>query len=140
MTFGVKFGYNMPVTLTVLMFLIDMRSKRASLLAVFLPLLTINIWCGIRTFKLTAEREIIKDDYAHINSIGNGLLSVNAWKAHLQNIVGERIMQVTFTPAEEKMLKFEIEKLIQAVVAEADSMMKKPQKTLKGKIRKVAYK
>src|SRR5690242_2783908 len=116
------------------------RKSRGALLAIALPILVLSAWCGWRMVGLTTERERLKEDEAHINSIGNGLLSVDAWKEHLQNIIGERIMHVTFTPQEEATLKTEIEKLLQAVITEADATMRKPQTTLKGKVRKVVYK
>lgn len=116
------------------------RSGRGPVLAVFLPILALNLWCGIELRSQARQRERIKDDYAHIHSIGNGLLSVEAWKSHLRNIISERILKLAFTPEEESMLLFEMERVLKRLLQESDAVLRRPQKTFKGKVRKLVYK
>jgi len=113
---------------------------RALLYVLLIPLLVITFGCGLQTFKLVRQQTAIKEDSAKINSIRNGLLSVELWKTHIQNIVGDRITHLEFSPEQEAALKIEIGNVLKALLTEADAVMRKPQKTLRGKVRKVAFK
>jgi len=103
-------------------------------------LLAVAAWCGLQVHNLSAERTQIKKDYSVINNITNGLLSVNAWRDHLVNVVSNRIDDFEFTTEQEAALKTEVSNVLNAVIDKADSMLNKKQKTLKGKIRKFAIK
>jgi hypothetical protein len=115
-------------------------TPRFLIFSVLVLILGLNIWCGINILKLTSQREVIKDDYAHVNNIGNGLLSVDVWKTHLENIVSDQIAHLGSTPKQEADLKFELEKLLKALIIETNELMNEKQKTIRGKIRKVAFK
>jgi hypothetical protein len=112
-----------------------------SLLIIFTSaLLMAAAWCGWQVHELSGERTQIKKDYSVVNNITNGLLSVNAWRDHLVNVVSNRIDDFEFTPEQEAALKTEVSNVLNAVINKADSMLNKKQKTLKGKIKKFAIK
>ena len=114
--------------------------QRSILIAFAGILLIISIWSGIRVHQLSDKRAIIKNDYAVLNNITNGLLSVNAWRDHIVNVVTNRIDDFEFTPEQDKALKYEVSQILHAVINKADSMVDQKQKTLGGKIKKFAVK
>jgi len=124
----------------ILSFLNKASTERPLLFALLIPVLAINIWCGITTLKLVSQRTVIKEDYAHVNSIRNGLLSVDVWKEHIRTIVGDRITNLKFSKEQEAALKIEIENLLKALLTKADAMMHEHQKTFREKVRKLAFK
>jgi hypothetical protein len=91
-------------------------------------------------YDISQRRAEIKKDYAVLNNITYGLLSVNAWRDHLVRVVTRRIDDFEFSKGEEDTLKYEIEQVLHAVVNKADNLMEKKQKTVKGKIAKFAVK
>lgn len=117
----------------------EMGSRR-TLLFFFIPLLILNIGCGIGLLKIASKQSVIKEDYAQVNSIRNGLLSVDVWKTHLENIAAKKITHFQLTDAQEEAVREAVEKTINALIGEMDTLMQKPQKTLGGKVRKLAFK
>jgi len=103
-------------------------------------LLAANMWCGIHILQLVRGQSKIKEDYAQVNSIRNGLLSVDVWKGHLQNIAARKLAHYKLTPDQEDIVKGAVEKAVTALIGELDHMMQQPQKTFKGKARKLAFK
>lgn len=112
--------------------------QRTLLFLFLVPLLVIAAWSGAKIYNLSAQRAQIKKDYSVINNITYGLLSVNAWRDHLINVVTNRIDDFEFSKSQEDTLKFEIEQVLHAVINKADNMVDKKQKTLKGKVAKFA--
>jgi hypothetical protein len=102
--------------------------------------MTISIWSGIQVQKLSDRRATIKNDYATLNNITSGLLSVNAWRDHIVKVVTNRIDDFEFTAEQDKALKFEVSQILHAVIDKADSLVDKKQKTLGGKLKKFAVK
>ena len=43
-------------------------------------LLLIEAWCGFRVHELSEEQKHYKVDYAFVNNVSYGLLSVDAWR------------------------------------------------------------
>ena len=103
-------------------------------------MLGVNAWCGIHTWRLVREQAVIKEDYAQVNSIRNGLLSVEVWKAHLKKIASKKIAHFDFSPEQEEAVRGAVEKGLDALIGEMNKMMRKPQKTFRGKVRKLAFK
>ena len=101
-------------------------------------LLIIATYCGIEVASLSNKRAEIKKDYGLLNNINFGLLSVNAWRDHLVRIVEKRIDDFEFTPEQEKVLKDEVVQILHAVINKADEMLDKKQKSIGGKVKKLA--
>jgi hypothetical protein len=67
---------------------------RTVLFLLLVPVLILNIGCGIRVLTLVSQQSVLKEDYAEANSIGNGLLSVDVWKTHLETIAARKLVIV----------------------------------------------
>ncbi len=114
--------------------------QRALLIAFAGILLIVSVWSGLQVHKLSDQRAAIKNDYAVLNNITNGLLSVNAWRDHVVKVVMNRIDDFEFTPEQDKALKSQVSTLLHAVINKADSLVDQKQKTIGGKIKKFAVK
>ena len=97
-------------------------------------------WCGYRVHGLSAEQKAIKQDYSIVNNISFGILSVNKWRDLLVDAVGHRIENFNLSTEEKDSLRREIEHILNALIDKADSMISAPQKSLKGKLQKFAFK
>lgn len=115
-----------------------MMSDRAKLLAVLVPVVAANLFIGVDIYRLSAQREIIKWDYSQVNSIRYGLLSVDAWKERTREILEDRIGTFTLNPEHEAVLREEISHALNALITEADLLLRKHQETLSGTMRKIA--
>jgi hypothetical protein len=115
-------------------------TTRLLLIAVCLALVFYAGWCGITVYKISKERAKIKEHYSAVNNITFGLLSVNAWRDHVSQIINNRIEDFNFTPQERDTLEYEISGILHAMVDEAASMLEKKPKNLGGKLKRFAVK
>ncbi|MDP4149636.1 MAG: paraquat-inducible protein A [Bacteroidota bacterium] len=116
-----------------------MKVQRGALMAGVSLLLVVVGFCGWRVHELSAEQKIIKQDYSIANNISFGILSVNKWRDLLVTSVSHRIEHFTLTKAEQDSLEQEVESILNALIDKADSMINAPQKTMKGKLGKLAF-
>lgn len=114
--------------------------QRVSLTFIGLLLVIIACWCGLNAYQLSEKRAHIKNDYSTLNNITFGLLSVNAWRDHVSDIINKRIDDFEFSPQERDTLEYEISSLLHAVVNEADHMLDKKQKKVGDKLKKFVVK
>ncbi len=114
--------------------------QRALIILFSGTLLLIAGYCGFQVSSLSNERAQIKKDYGLLNNINFGLLSVNAWRDHLVRVVSNRIDDFEFSQEQEKALNYEVSQVLHAVINKADSMLDKKQKTIGGKLKKIAIK
>lgn len=101
-------------------------------------LLAIAAWSGYQVFALSKKRAEIKKDYSVMNNISYGILSVNAWRDHLINIITHRIDDFELTKEQEIVLTHEVGQVLHAVINRAEKMVDKKQKTIGGKLKKFA--
>jgi len=113
--------------------------QRGSLIVGVSLLLAVVAWCGYRAHSLSVEQKAIKQDYSFVNNISFGVLSVDKWRDLIVDAVRQRIENFDLTPAERDSVRKEIEHMLNGLIDKADSMMNAPQKSLKGKLRKLAY-
>ena len=102
-----------------------------------IPMLLVAGFCSFEIYSLSKTRASIKTDYSAVNNISYGLLSVDAWKNHLLNIVAHRIDDFSFTPQQEKLIKYQLEQVLHAVINKADTLIHQKQKTFKNKLKKL---
>lgn len=93
-----------------------------------------------RLHVLSAQQERIKTDYTDVNNITLGLLSVDNWKEQVAGIVNHQVKHFKLTPKEKHELQVEVEQVIYALIDKAEAMVNKPEKSLGGKIKKLAIK
>ena len=94
--------------------------------------------CAWVIHRLSAERELVQEEYGEVNSIRYGLLSVDEWKTHLQRVTAHEVRDFHLTPDQESALKDEVSKALNALITAADAQLAKPQPTFRGKLRKLA--
>jgi hypothetical protein len=68
-----------------------------------------------------------------------GLLSVNKWRDLVVGTVRSKITNFTLTNAEHDSLEKEVEGVLNALITKGDSLMNAPQKSVGGKLRKLAF-
>lgn len=108
-----------------------------------LPLCAVLVamgYFGYQVHGLSEQQKKIKEDYATLNSITFGLLSVNQWKDKITVIVNNQIQDFDFTKSQQKDLQKEVEQILDALIKKAIAIVNRPQKTLMGKIKKAAVK
>lgn len=113
---------------------------RFILVGISVCLLLIAAWSGSQVYRLSGQRAEIKKDYSVLNNITSGLLSVNAWRDHLVRVVTNRIDDFEFTAGQQDTLEYEVAQVLHAMINRADSLMDRKQRTLGGKIKKMAVK
>ncbi len=97
-------------------------------------------YCGNKVYTLSEQQKQIKEDFATINSITFGLLSVNQWKDKVAIIINKQISGFNFTSGQQKDLQKEVEQIMNDLITKAIAIINKPQKTLVGKLKKAAVK
>ena len=63
------------------------RISRALFILVLTPVVAAAGWCGYIIYDNSVKRTELKNDYAEINNIQYGLLSVDRWRDNIQEIV-----------------------------------------------------
>lgn len=113
--------------------------QRTGLVALVLALIAVAAVCGSQIHQLSQRQKAIKRDYSIINNVSYGLLSVSRWRDLMVRAVGHQIENFTFTRAERDSLHKEIQNLLDGLIDKADSIMNRPQKSIGGKLRKLAF-
>jgi hypothetical protein len=113
--------------------------QRSGLIAGVFLLLLVAAFCGARVHSLSQEQKAVKRDYSVVNNISFGLLSVSRWRDLVVSAVGNQIENFNLTPAERDSLELEIEGILNGLIDKADSMISRPQRSLGGKLRKLAF-
>jgi hypothetical protein len=115
------------------------RRLRGVVIVVVSALLVVAGFFGVEVHRLSQEQKSIKKDFSIINNVTYGILSVNRWRDLVVRSVNDQILHFQLSPSEKDSLQREIEVLLNALIDKADSIMQRPQKSLGGKIRKLAF-
>ena len=113
--------------------------QRSGLVIFVLALVFAAAVAGIRVHGLSEKQKAIKRDYSTVNNIGFGILSVSRWRDLLVDAVEKQIENFRLTPPERDSLEKEIEGILNGLIDKADSIMRRPQHSLGGKIRQLAF-
>lgn len=118
------------------------KSKLPKLLLILglAVLLCFEGFFGYRLHILSGEQEHIKADYSNMNNITLGLFSVEQWKDKVSGIVNHQVRHFKLTPRQKRELQTEVEQIIMALINKAEAMVNRPQKSLGGKLKKLAVK
>jgi len=95
---------------------------------------------GYRLHTLSDQQEAIKTDYANVNNITFGLFSVEQWRDKVSGIINHQVRHFTLTPKQKKELQVEVQQIILALIDKAEALVNKPQKSIGGKLEKLAVK
>lgn len=103
-------------------------------------LLVGEAYFGYRLQTLSNQQEEIKKDYSDINNITFGLFSVDQWHDKVAGIINHQVRHFTMTRKQKKELRVEVEQIILALINKAEALVNKPQKSVGGKLKKLAIK
>jgi hypothetical protein len=96
-------------------------------------------FCSYRLQTLAAEREQVKEDYSLANSVTFGLFSVDQWRDRLTAVLDHRIEGYHITRDQRKDLQQTVEKELRALVGKTIAEINRPQKSIGGKLKKLAF-
>jgi len=118
-----------------------MRTKLHNLLLIvgLSILLAGAAYFGYREHKLVKEQQVIKQDYSLVNSITFGLFSIDTWRDRLSDVMNDRINGYSITPQQKKDIQAAVEKELHTMVAKVIKEIDKPQKSITGKVKKIAF-
>ncbi len=94
---------------------------------------------GYQLHKLSNEQEQIKEDYSMVNNITFGVFSVDLWRDSISSLVMQKIKGFKVTDEQKAMMREQVEKQLHGMVNEVVKEFNKPQKTLGGKLKKLAF-
>src|SRR5215217_5109043 len=94
---------------------------------------------GYRVSELSGKQEQIKEDYSVANNITFGIFSVDQWREKIAAIVDGKITEFDMTAEQKKELQEKVEKQLNRLVNKAVAEINKPQKSLGGKLKKLAF-
>jgi hypothetical protein len=97
-------------------------------------------WFGYRVANLAKQQEEIKTDYSVANNITFGILSVDEWREKIAAIVDGKITEFDFTKEQKQALQKKVEAQLNQLIASALNEINKPQKSIGGKLKKLAFK
>lgn len=109
------------------------------LLVVLSMLLGAEAYFGYRLHALSREQEQLKEDYSLANNVTFGLFSIDQWRDRLAAVVNGQVQDYRVTKAQKADLQAVVEKQLHAMVAKTVAEINKPQKTLGGKLKKLAF-
>ena len=109
------------------------------LILVLSVLLCGEAFFGYRLHALSREQEQIKEDFSMSNNITFGLFSVDQWRDKITAIVNKQVNDFSLTPAQKKALQLQVEQALHALINKAVAQMNKPQKSIGGKLKKMAF-
>lgn len=112
--------------------------KRLLLYLYLLPLLAFAIWCEYNVYQYGDQRAELKTDFSEVNSIQQGLLSVNEWKGQIKNILTTQIDSFNLSSGQNEALRKEVSGILYVLIAKADSVVQNHDKSIGKRLRKFA--
>lgn len=97
------------------------------------------VYSGYRLQEISAERVQVKEDYSLSNSITFGLFSVDIWRDKISKIINSQIDDYNITPEQKKDIRVAVEGELHGLIAETVREINKPQKSIGGKLKKLAF-
>lgn len=97
-------------------------------------------WFGFQVHELSAERFRLKKIYSFVNNVSFGLLSVDIWRDQVMEAASEKISNFRLTKEQEDDLRKQINASLHGMVDQAFADVNKKQKSVGGKLKKLAIK
>jgi len=118
-----------------------MRTKIANILLVtcLCILLAGAAWFGYKTHVSAKAQQELKQDYSLSNSVTFGLFSVDQWRERLSEVIDHQIDGYSITPEQQKAIQMAVEKQLHSLIAKTVAEIDKPQKSIGGKLKKMAF-
>lgn len=102
-------------------------------------LLAAEVYCGLRLDHFAQRQQELKRDYSTVNSITFGIFSVDSWRDKIAGVVDSQVTDYRVTPQQKQALQAGIEKQLHGLVATTAKEINRPQKSLGGKLKKLAF-
>ena len=96
-------------------------------------------WFGYRVSTLSSQQEEIKTDYSVANNITFGILSVDQWREKMAAVVEGKVNEFNMTTLQKKELQKKVENQLNSLLGKAVNEFNKPQKSIGGKLKKLAF-
>ncbi|RZL50714.1 MAG: 2-methylisocitrate lyase [Pedobacter sp.] len=103
-------------------------------------LLGAECYFGYQLHTVSSEQEQIKEDYSMVNNITFGVFSVDLWRDKISQIVTRKIKGFKVTDEQKKEMRQQIEAQMHNMVDQVVREFNKPQKSIGGKLKKLAFK
>ncbi|ALL05946.1 2-methylisocitrate lyase [Pedobacter sp. PACM 27299] len=113
--------------------------SKSLLIAGLTLLLCAEAWFGYRVSALSSQQQQIKTDYSVANNITFGILSVDQWREKMAAVVDEKVNEFNMTSLQKKELQKKVAKQLNGLVDQAVAEVNKPQKSIGGKLKKLAF-
>jgi hypothetical protein len=97
-------------------------------------------WFGYQVSSLSGQQEQIKEDYSVANNITFGIFSVDQWREKIAKVVDGKVNDFDMTAGQKKALQDKVEKQLNGLIDKAVAEINKPQKSIGGKLKKLAFK
>lgn len=97
------------------------------------------VFSGYRLAALSAERKQVKEDYSLSNSVTFGLFSIDQWRDRVTEALSHQIQGYHITAEQKKDLQVAVEKELHSLIGKTVAEINKPQKSLLGKLKKLAF-
>jgi hypothetical protein len=95
-------------------------------------------WYGYHLQQLSIQQEQIRRDYSTVNSITFGLFSVDKWSDKLGDVINGQVSDFNVSPAQKKALQAQVGQQLNGLIDKELADINKPQKSLIGRIKKLA--
>lgn len=99
-----------------------------------------TIFSAYRFHELAVHQKEIKEDYSLSNNITFGIFSVDRWGDKISGVVDRRVKGFKLTADQKTDMRKQVEKELHGLVNKAVAEITKPQKSLGGKLKKLAFK
>ncbi len=96
-------------------------------------------WFGNSVYISVKQQQVVKQDYSLVHSTTFGLFSVDTWREKLSAIINAQVNDYHITPEQKEQLRSAVEKELHELVAKTIAEIDKPQKSLSGKIKRIAF-
>lgn len=113
--------------------------SKSLLIAGLSLLLCAEAWFGYHVSVLSSQQQEIKSDYSVANNITFGILSVDQWREKMAAVVDEKVNEFNMTSLQKKDLQKKVAKQLNGLVDQAVAEVNKPQKSIGGKLKKLAF-
>lgn len=97
------------------------------------------VYCGYKLRDISAERTQVKEDYSLANSVTFGLFSIDEWSDRIARLIDGKIDAYHITPKLKKDIRKGVEAELHGLIAKTVREIKKPQKSVGGKLKKLAF-
>lgn len=109
------------------------------LLVGLITLLCGEAFTGFHVYNYSMQRKQLKEDYSLSNNVTFGLFSVDQWRDRISEVIDNQVDEYHITAKQKKAMQMAIEKQLHTLVDKTVLEINKPQKSLGGKLKKLAF-